>query len=139
MCYANSQVNSSDQVTSSSSQTAFRDIADGTSLTFLVGEKHSLMSRWGQSGPSWGEGAIWNGDFPRNFSRIAGQPQFNLGQGPNDATGPFHCKFGSWHPGICQFLFVDGHLAALSSSTDKDTLQKLACRDDGQVLSGVQP
>jgi prepilin-type processing-associated H-X9-DG protein len=133
MCYANSQVNSSDQVISTHSQTALKDITDGTSHTFLVGEKHSVLSKWGQSGPSWGEGAIWNGDFPRNFSRIAGPPLWNLGQGPNDLTGPWHCKFGSWHTGVCQFLFSDGHVVALSNATDIPTLQLLACRNDGLV------
>lgn len=134
MCLANCQVNANNQVTSSKSQTALKDITDGTSQTFLVGEKHSVLSKWGQSGPSWGEGAIWNGDFPRNFSRIGGQPRWNLGQGPYDLNGPWHCKFGSWHPGICQFVFSDGHVAALSNSTDMDTLQKLACRNDGLVI-----
>jgi prepilin-type N-terminal cleavage/methylation domain-containing protein/prepilin-type processing-associated H-X9-DG protein len=133
MCYASSQVNGSDQVTYSASQTALKDITDGTSNTFLVGEKHQVLSRWGQSG-MWGEGAIWNGDFPRNFARIAGETLWNLGQGPNDATGPFHCKFGSWHPGICQFLFADGHVVPLSNSTDMPTLQILAVRNDGQVV-----
>ena len=135
MCYADSQVNTSGDLTSTQSQTALKDITDGTSQTFLVGEKHSVLSRWGQSGPTWGEGSIWNGDFPRNFSRIGGQPQFNLGQGPNDSSGPFHCKFGSWHPGLCQFVFADGHVLALPNSTDMTTLQLLSCRNDGQVIS----
>jgi prepilin-type N-terminal cleavage/methylation domain-containing protein/prepilin-type processing-associated H-X9-DG protein len=134
MCYANWQVNAADQVVSSSSQTALKDITDGTSQTFLVGEKHSVLSMWGQSGPIWGEGAIWNGDFPRNFSRIAGPTKWNLGQGPTDNSGPFHCKFGSWHPGICQFLFADGHVVALSNTLDMATLQLLACRNDGRVI-----
>lgn len=135
MCYASSQVTGTDQLVSSQAQTALKDITDGTSQTFLVGEKHSVRSMWGQSGPSWGEGAIWNGDFPRNFSRIAGQTKWNLGQGPTDMNGPWHCKFGSWHPGICQFLFADGHIVALSNGIDMDTLQLLACRNDGQVIA----
>ncbi len=132
MCSANSQVNNSDQVTFTTSQTRLNDITDGTSNTFLLGEKHSVRARWGQSG-MWGEGSIWNGDYPRNFARIAGPTLWNLGQGPNDATGPFHCKFGSWHPGICQFVFADGHVVALANSTDIPTLQILAVRNDGLV------
>jgi prepilin-type N-terminal cleavage/methylation domain-containing protein/prepilin-type processing-associated H-X9-DG protein len=134
MCLASYQVNNNQQVTSSMSQTALKDITDGTSQTFLVGEKHSVQSYWGQSGPTWGEGAIWNGDFPRNFSRIAGQTKWNLGQGSTDNSGPFHCKFGSWHPGVCQFLFSDGHVIALNNGTDMNTLQVLACRNDGMVV-----
>jgi hypothetical protein len=134
MCYANATVNGSGQIISSRSQTSLRDITDGLSQTFLVGEKHSVRSKWGQSGPSWGEGSIWNGDFPRNFSRIGGQTRWNLGQSPEDLAGPWHCKFGSYHPGFCQFLFGDGRVTALSNSTDIDTLQKLSCRNDGQVI-----
>jgi prepilin-type N-terminal cleavage/methylation domain-containing protein/prepilin-type processing-associated H-X9-DG protein len=134
MCYANAQVNGGGQITDWKSQTALKDITDGTSQTFLVGEKHSVRSKWGQSGPSWGEGAIWNGDFPRNFSRIAGQTAWNLGQGPDDLAGPWHCKFGSWHPGVCQFLFADGHVVPISNGIDMDTLQLLARRNDGKVI-----
>ncbi len=132
MCSATSQVNNADQVTYTTSQTRLNDITDGTSNTFLLGEKHSVLARWGQSG-MWGEGSIWNGDYPRNFARIAGPTLWNLGQGPNDATGPFHCKFGSWHPGICQFVFADGHVVALANSTSIPTLQILAVRNDGLV------
>ncbi len=134
MCYANSQTSGTGQLLASQSQTGLNSVTDGTSNTFLVGEKHSAVSMWGQSGSTWGEGAIWNGDFPRNFSRIAGQTKWNLGQGPDDLAGPFHCKFGSWHPGVCQFLFADGRVTALANDLDMDTLQKLACRNDGGAL-----
>jgi prepilin-type N-terminal cleavage/methylation domain-containing protein/prepilin-type processing-associated H-X9-DG protein len=134
MCYADSQTGANGQLVTSRAQRSLRDLTDGTSQTLLVGEKHSVLDRWGQSGPSWGEGSIWNGDFPRNFSRIAGQTRWNLGQGPTDLAGPWHCKFGSWHPGVCQFLFGDGHVTALDNGLDMDVLQKLACRNDGQVI-----
>lgn len=130
MCQANWQVANS-QVVSSTPQIQLADFRDGTSHTFLVGEKHVPLTKFGQSGPSWGDGAIYNGDFPRNFSRLAGNPQFNLGQGPNDLVGPWHCKFGSYHPAICQFVFTDGHASALSNDTDMNTLNRLAVRNDG--------
>lgn len=137
MCYADSQVNGSGQLTRSVSQTSIGSILDGTSNTFLVGEKHAPRTKWGQGGASWGDGSIYNGNFPRNFSRIAGgTSSFNLGQGPDDLAGPWHCKFGSFHPGICQFLFADGHVTSLSNSTDYLVLQGLAVRNDGQ---GVGP
>jgi prepilin-type N-terminal cleavage/methylation domain-containing protein len=135
MCQAVSQV-TNNLLVQTQSQTDFKDVTDGTSHTFLVGEKHVPLSKFGQSGPSWGDGAIYNGDFPRNFSRIAGQPQFNLGQGPFDLSGPWHCKFGSYHPGICQFLFTDGHVMALSNSTNLTILNLLAVRNDGQIIDG---
>jgi prepilin-type processing-associated H-X9-DG protein len=128
MCMANGQIANNRGI-------SLTDIVDGTSNTFLVGEKHAPLSKWGQSGPSWGEGAIYNGEFPRNFARIAGAPSFSLGQGPDDLAGPWHCKFGSYHPGICQFLFADGHVVSLGNSTDLATLQALAVRNDGIVAT----
>jgi prepilin-type N-terminal cleavage/methylation domain-containing protein len=130
MCEANWQV-VNNQVVSSKPQTRLADFRDGTSHTFLIGEKHVPLSKFGQSGPSCGDGAIYNGDFPRNFSRLAGNPMFNLGQGPYDLVGPWHCKFGSYHPTVCQFVFTDGHASALSNDTDMNTLNRLAVRDDG--------
>lgn len=135
MCQAVSQITNS-QVVQTKSRTGLRDITDGTSHTFLVGEKHVPRSKYGQSGPSWGDGAIFNGDFPRNYSRIAGLPKFNLGQGPDDLSGPWHCKFGSDHPGICQFAFTDGHVAVLKNSTEISVLNRLAVRNDGLLIDG---
>ncbi len=134
MCQASSQVNASNMLVNSQSQTRLRDITDGTSNTFLVGEKHVPLSKFGQSGPSWGDGSIYNGDFPRNYNRIAGLPKFNLGQNLYDLDGPWHCKFGSYHPGICQFAFSDGHVVALKNSTSMPILNLLAVRNDGQII-----
>ncbi len=138
MCSAQSQLSGS-QIVSTQSQTGLKDLKDGTSNVFLVGEKHVPESKFGQSGPSWGDGAIYNGDFPRNYNRLAGrdtagQPRFKLAAGPEDLTGPWHCRFGSHHVGIVQFLFADGRVAALNVSTDVDVLQKLAVRNDGKPV-----
>ncbi len=135
MCEADSRV-ADDLVVETKSQTRLRDILDGTSQTLLVGEKHVPNTKYGLSGPSWGDGAIYNGDYPRNYSRLAGLPRFGLGQGPNDLSGPWHCRFGSDHPGISQFAFSDGHVAALKNSTDMTVLNKLAVRNDGQIVDG---
>jgi prepilin-type N-terminal cleavage/methylation domain-containing protein len=132
MCMASSQVVNG-QLTGSKALTTMFSITDGTSNTFLVGEKHVPLAYMGQSGPTYGDGSIYNGDFPRNFTRLAGTPSFSLGQGPNDSSGPFHCRFGSYHPGICQFVFADGHLAVLNNSTPMATLQILAVINDGAV------
>lgn len=133
LCQAEATVTNG-QVVQTKPQTRLRDVTDGTSHTFLVGEKHVPKDKYGQSGPSWGDGAIFNGDFPRNYNRIAGLPKFNLGQGPNDLSGPWHCKFGSDHPGLCQFVFTDGHVSALKNSVDMNVLNRLAVRNDGGIV-----
>jgi prepilin-type N-terminal cleavage/methylation domain-containing protein/prepilin-type processing-associated H-X9-DG protein len=134
MCEADSRQINTDQIAETKSRTRLRDMTDGTSNTFLVGEKHVPRSKYGLSGFSWGDGAIFNGDFPRNYNRLAGFPRFSLGQGPYDLSGPWHCRFGSDHPGVCQFAFSDGHVATLKSSTGMAVLNKLAVRNDGQII-----
>jgi prepilin-type processing-associated H-X9-DG protein len=44
-------------------------------------------------------------------------------------------NFGSWHPGICQFVFADGHVAAISTSTDINTIDRMAVRNDGLTIN----
>ena len=140
MCYANGAPNGNGQLVNTQSQTSLGSIIDGTSQTLLVGEKHVPQIYFGMGGTGTGgtpngDGAIFNGDYPRSFSRIGGgTASFNLGQGPTDVSGPYHCKFGSWHPGICQFVFADGHVASLNNSIDYTTLGLLCVRNDGQVI-----
>ena len=74
MCQAMCQLDGTGNITSSKSRTGISDILDGTSQTFLVGEKHSVQAQWGNSGPTWGEGAIWNGDFPGTSPGSPGRP-----------------------------------------------------------------
>jgi prepilin-type N-terminal cleavage/methylation domain-containing protein/prepilin-type processing-associated H-X9-DG protein len=136
LCVATAQVAANGQLISSQPQTSLASISDGTSNTLLAGEKHVPLSKFGQSGPSWGDGAIYNGDFPRNFCRIAGPPSFSLGQSPDDLDGPWHCRFGSYHSGICQFVFADGHVGSLNNQIDLTTLQRLAVINDGQTVTG---
>jgi prepilin-type N-terminal cleavage/methylation domain-containing protein len=133
MCMASAPTNGG-TVAGAQAITSISSITDGTSNTLLVGEKHVPLIKQGESGPSYGDGCIYNGDFPRNFIRLAGTPSFSLGQGPNDVSGPWHCRFGSYHPGICQFVLADGHVTALSNSIDMNTLQALAVINDGQVV-----
>ena len=42
--------------------------------------------------------------------------------------------FGSYHAGICQFVFCDGSVHPLSNTTAPRTLQLLAVRNDGQLV-----
>jgi prepilin-type processing-associated H-X9-DG protein len=43
-------------------------------------------------------------------------------------------KFGSYHPGICQFVFCDGSVHSLQNSISPATLGLLASRNDGQLI-----
>ncbi len=102
------------------------EIIDGLSNSFLVGEKHV---RLGSFGKGLGDGAFYNGS---NFScsgRAAGK-SFPLARSVRDPAW----KFGSYHPQVCQFVFADGSVRALSVGINPVILGLLANHSDGQVL-----
>ncbi len=104
------------------------DVSDGTSNTALAGELHipeHSMNTIPYNGP------IYNGQDLAAFARIGG-PGVPLGHGPTDA-GPYILGFGSWHPGVCHFSFVDGSTQTISNMIDTVTLGQICNRADGEV------
>jgi prepilin-type N-terminal cleavage/methylation domain-containing protein/prepilin-type processing-associated H-X9-DG protein len=120
------------------SEISFERITDGLSKTLLVGEKHIPY------GNLDAQGSLYNGDNQNNCARVAGR-YAPLANSPVDRT---NCRtlnncqncvcdnFGSWHAGICQFVFCDGHVAPLAVDIDVTTLDQLATRADGQAITG---
>ncbi len=43
--------------------------------------------------------------------------------------------FGSWHPGVCNFLMGDGAVRAMSVTTPPKTLRALSLVNDGEVIT----
>jgi prepilin-type N-terminal cleavage/methylation domain-containing protein len=100
------------------------EITDGTSNTFMVGEKHvqlSQLTMWQQ------DGCIYNSQTWDVAGRKAG-PAFPIALGPSDT---YLGQFGSWHTQVCQFGFGDGSVKAIRSSTPGSTLALLANLGDG--------
>ena len=134
------------------SNTNINMITDGTSNTFLAGEKHVPKNMFGRL--KVGDGSIYCGVWTTYSGRIAGLG-VPLANGPNDVTptpnlprpagstgtwrpgtdAVWSKKFGSWHPGVCQFAFCDGSVKVIRNSIDELTLGRLACRNDGQVIN----
>jgi prepilin-type N-terminal cleavage/methylation domain-containing protein len=104
----------------------FASITDGLSNTLFLGEKHVPPGGFGTSA-AW-DCSIYNGDHGCAF-RWAG-PGATLARSPSDSG----IRFGSYHSGICQFTLGDGSVRALPVSVSADTLRKLACRNDGEVI-----
>ncbi len=101
----------------------FANVTDGLSNVVFIGEKH-VRKRF-----EFNDGSIWNGDHGSSFKQLGtGAP---IARDLNASVG----RFGSWHPGICQFVFGDGSVKALQVSTDLTTLDRLANRDDGEPVS----
>ena len=68
-------------------------------------------------------------------SRMAG-PGFGLVRDPNwDAYADWdNLYFGSSHPGICQFVFGDGHVRALDVNINTSVLGFMATKADAEVV-----
>jgi prepilin-type N-terminal cleavage/methylation domain-containing protein len=109
------------------SRTSFASVTDGTSNTLFIGEKHIQLGKIAQVN---GDRTIWNGDSIDVFSRVGG-PGKGLVGNLNTVTNQ---RFGSWHPGVCQFVFGDGGVRALRVSIPEATLSLLIQRADGQPI-----
>jgi hypothetical protein len=121
-------------------QIKFSMITDGTSNTFLVGEKHvpSVI----EFGTQNGDHTIYNGNDGRVFCRVAGPAvggngPWGLVEREYNTNNPGQV-FGSWHPNICQFVLCDGSVRSLNNGTDVTVLSYLAMRDDGQVIPALE-
>jgi hypothetical protein len=116
------------------SEMTFDRITDGLSRTIMAGEKHVPLGELER------QGSLYNGDNQYNCARVAGA-EAPLAKSPLDRTlckdVSGRCKlcvcdnFGSWHRGIIQFVYCDGHVDGLSVSTDDAVMARLAQRSDG--------
>jgi prepilin-type N-terminal cleavage/methylation domain-containing protein len=108
--------------------TSIASLVDGTSNTLLIGEKHVPLGQFGVhlvgDGPFYSGADYWNAQ--RNTATVpAPTPQTTASQTR---------RFGSYHPGICQFVFGDGSVHALNNNIALTTFQALATRAGGEVI-----
>ena len=119
-------------------------ILDGTSQTFLAGERSQNLSR-----ASW-TGAVTNAAVPL----VALQAEAGLdpegggalvlshtgeGHGPNAPSGLAHGdQYWSLHPGGANFVFCDGSVRFIKELVGFSIFQALATRAGGEVLSADQ-
>jgi hypothetical protein len=88
----------------------FQDVTDGLSTTLMVGEKHIPPGRFGQQRDI--DCSILAG-FSQSSFRGAG-PGFAIPLRITDV--PTQPRFGSWHPGVCQFVFGDASVRAVPNA-----------------------
>jgi prepilin-type N-terminal cleavage/methylation domain-containing protein/prepilin-type processing-associated H-X9-DG protein len=123
------------------SNTRIVSILDGTSNTFLAGEKHVPQGMFGRV--KVGDGPLYSGAWTCFAARLAGLED-PLAQSATDLTpsagvvdGIYARKFGSYHPGVCQFVFCDGSVRAIRTNIDTINLRRLSVRNDGEVSTFV--
>lgn len=113
-------------------------ITDGSSKTFLFGEKHVRPEEYGMV--AGGDISTYNDDLFDSLIRTAGSGltgDYPLAQSPNSDLNNTDraVQFGSTHPGICNFAFADGSVSSISVSTDLDLLRRLADRKDSEPVA----
>jgi type II secretory pathway pseudopilin PulG len=101
-------------------------ISDGLSNTIFIGEKHVSNYRYGVSAGV--DTSIYNGDHGASFRRAG--PGYPLANGPKGSG-----DFGSYHPGVCHFVFGDGAVHAIAFNIDGVNLGRLAAKNDGGQIT----
>ena len=104
----------------------FRDVTDGTSNTFMLGEL------------SWDDSDAYRA-WIRGINGAACASAKNITYGINlrryPVVGFNDISFGSNHPGGCQFAMVDGSNHFVSETIDFDVYLSLASRNGGEVAT----
>jgi prepilin-type processing-associated H-X9-DG protein len=128
------------------------DVTDGTSNTFLFGERYHRdpefdritlgtdnhpIAKWGQWGTALGIALAGPYGYHTLSTPVPINYQVPPSTSPNDtvALANRRCAFGSGHPGGANFAFADGSVRFVGDSTDLATLQALSTRAGGEVVS----
>jgi prepilin-type N-terminal cleavage/methylation domain-containing protein/prepilin-type processing-associated H-X9-DG protein len=118
-----------------------KDVTDGLSKTAILAEKHLYKTELGKGGCYVSRTACTgiNGydDAPVTIAAQGGSNALlvlaNLGGIARGADDPATATtIGSWHPGMCQFLFADGSVRSIDVTIDDTTLLRIGDRRDGQ-------
>jgi prepilin-type N-terminal cleavage/methylation domain-containing protein len=122
-----------------SSRTSFKDILDGASKTLMFGEKAlPLRMPSGCCGTAAFEVGMYDNRMTYKechaIRSILYPLKSEIDYVPNSNTD----GFGSWHPGICQFVLVDGAVRALNNFTSTTVLSQLGNSRDGGALGTVE-
>jgi prepilin-type N-terminal cleavage/methylation domain-containing protein/prepilin-type processing-associated H-X9-DG protein len=122
------------------------DISDGTTNTYLLGEKYINADHYADSQDGGDNNPLYCG-FDWDFHRWGGTKTGTAYQDPNDVTNvPLQDKpgeqnvyvFGSPHAGGVNMALCDGSVRSINYSIDAEIHGRLACRKDGLIVDGNQ-
>ncbi|HJS09239.1 MAG TPA: DUF1559 domain-containing protein [Pirellulales bacterium] len=116
----------------SGSKYSSRHITDGLAHTLAVGERHIRPVPEGtpeeEEHFEIGDTAFFAGDA---IDTILAGTEDGLATGPDDDESH---TFGSLHSGVVQFVFLDGHVDAVSNDIDDDALIGMSTIGGGEVI-----
>jgi hypothetical protein len=122
------------------SKVAFRDITDGTSNTFMVGEKNLRPEDYLTGNDPGDNGSMYEGAdvdiFRYTIYKNSGNTPPTLEYPPTpDTPGLFaYVSFGGAHMNGYQMAFCDASVHMMNYSTDPTVLLHLGERNDGQTI-----
>ena len=113
------------------SEVGIRHILDGTSKTYLCGEKYLAPHKFEDfADPDTGNNETWcTGHNNDNFRTTADPPRRDL-FGYEDGN-----IFGSAHHSVWNVAFCDGHVDAMSYDIDPEVHKNFGNRKDGKVFA----
>lgn len=106
----------------------FRDITDGQSNTYLIGEKYISSAAYDTGGDGGNDQGMFCGDDADIRRWTSELPLWDQRDVPSRAA------FGSAHSTICNFVLADGSTRSISYEIDAETHRHLGNRKDGKVL-----
>lgn len=127
------------------SEVEFRHITDGTSQTYMVGEKYRAPDHYETGNTPSDDHPITTGD---DYDIHCWTADGNNPDRPNRAlylppipdTPGFenaHLQYGSAHPGGFNVVMCDASVQFISFDVDEETHRRLSNRSDGQVVEGA--
>ena len=118
----------------SCSEVTMGEIRDGTTNTYLIGEKYLKADAYETSGSSSDDNGVWVGADCDNC-RVTYKATTSVPMQDRAAYDDYSMRFGSPHAGSFGMCMCDGSTQRISYSIDQETHYNLGVRNDGQAVN----